>query len=319
MSTASACPMNPATVDDLSMRSNSVSSGSWLTVQGVVWGGLSVAILSGWFVVTRLGLRHDLRVWDVIVLRFGEGAVLLTPVLLVGPLRLRFQARSQGISLAVLWGAPFILLVGLGLQATSATLTSAVTPALMPVFAGFIAWTSLAERPRRRQLCGYGLIVAGLLALVYGYVGAEGHVDIGGVAALVTAAVMWGALCIAAAPNRPYVASSRGADLLLVRHLLSAALPRARPFEPDACVRPGVALSIRISGRHDERGRALRFQSRCCLARTASRGRHHCTYAGHGDSFGDTGSRRMAIMADGSRYLRHRAGGRIGRCLRQSG
>ncbi|HZC96852.1 MAG TPA: DMT family transporter, partial [Bradyrhizobium sp.] len=56
---------------------------------------------------------------------------------------------------------------------------------------GFIAWTSLAERPRRRQLCGYGLIVAGLLALVYGYVGAEGHLDIGGVAALVTAAVMW--------------------------------------------------------------------------------------------------------------------------------
>ena len=183
--------MNPATVDDLSMRSNSVSSGSWRTAQGVVWGGLSVAILSGWFVVTRLGLRHDLRVWDVIVLRFGEGAVLLTPVLLVGPLRLRFQAWSQGISLAVLWGAPFILLVGLGLQATSATLASSVTPALMPVFAGFIAWTSSAERPRRRQLCGYGLIVAGLLALVYGYVGAEGHLDIGGVAALVTAAVMW--------------------------------------------------------------------------------------------------------------------------------
>jgi drug/metabolite transporter (DMT)-like permease len=191
MLTASADPMNLATVDDLSTRSNSVSSGSWRTAQGVVWGSLAVAILSGWFVVTRLGLRQDLRVWDVIALRFGEGTVLLTPALLVGPLRLRFQAWSRGIVLAVLWGAPFILLVGLGLQATSATLTSSVTPALMSLFAGFIAWTFLAERPRRWQLCGYGLIVAGLLALVYDYVWEEGHLELGGVAALVTAAVMW--------------------------------------------------------------------------------------------------------------------------------
>jgi hypothetical protein len=101
MLTASADPMNLATVDDLSTRSNSVSSGSWRTAQGVVWGSLAVAILSGWFVVTRLELRQDLRVWDVIALRFGEGAVLLTPALLVGPLRLRFQAWSQGIVLAV--------------------------------------------------------------------------------------------------------------------------------------------------------------------------------------------------------------------------
>src|SRR5258705_12676160 len=174
MLTASADPMNLATVDDLSTRSNSVSSGSRRTARGFAWGSLSIAILSGWFVVTRLGLRHDVRVWDVIALRFGEGAVLLTPALLGGFLRLRFQAWSQGIVLAVLWGAPFVLLVGLGLQATSATLTSSVTPALMPVFAGLIAWTFLAERPRGRQLCGYGLIVAGLLARIYGYAWEEG-------------------------------------------------------------------------------------------------------------------------------------------------
>lgn len=183
--------MNLATVDDLSMRSNSVSSGSWRTAQGVVWGGLSVAILSGWFVVTRLGLHHDLRVWDIIALRFGEGAVLLTPALLVGPLRLRLQVWSHGIVLALLWGAPFILLVGIGLQATSATLSSSVTPALMPVFAGLVAWTFLGERPRGRQLCGFALIAAGLLALVCAYIQAEGRIDVGGAVALVMAAVMW--------------------------------------------------------------------------------------------------------------------------------
>jgi drug/metabolite transporter (DMT)-like permease len=212
MLTASADLMNLATLDHLSTRSNSVSAGSWRTAQGVVWGSLSVAILSGWFVVTRLGLRQDLRVWDVIALRFGEGALLLTPVLLVGPLRLRAKAWPNGIILALLWGAPFILLVGLGLQATSATLTSSVMPALVPVFAGFVAWTFSGERPSGRQLCGYGMIAAGLLALVYVYVQAEGRLDIGGAAALVTAAVLW-ALYTLRLP-RAGVTSLQGAALI---------------------------------------------------------------------------------------------------------
>jgi len=154
-------------------------------------GIVAVVVLSGWFVVTRVGLRQDLRIWDVMALRLGEGALFLTPVLLVGPLRLRVLVWPGGIILALLWGAPFILLVALGLQATSATMTSSVTPALMPVFAGFVAWIFLAERPSRRQLSGYGMIAVGLLTLVCVYVEAEGRLDIGGAGALVAAAVLW--------------------------------------------------------------------------------------------------------------------------------
>jgi drug/metabolite transporter (DMT)-like permease len=183
--------MNLTAVESTMTRLSRTSSDYWRIAHGVVWAGLSVAVLSGWFVVTRMGLRHELRIWDVMALRFGEGAILLTPALLIGRLRLPVHAWAQGIVLAVLWGAPFILLVGMGLQVTSATFTSSVTPALMPVFAGLIAWRFFGEIPRERQLFGYGLIAAGLLALVYGYVSAEGRVDIGGAAALVTAAAMW--------------------------------------------------------------------------------------------------------------------------------
>lgn len=183
--------MSIASVDDLSPQSNQAVPNSWRIAQGVIWGGLAVVVLSGWFVVTRLGFRQHLRVWDIMALRFGEGALFLTPVLLVGPLRLRVQAWPSGIILALLWGAPFILLVGLGLQATSATLTSTITPALVPVFAGFVAWTFLGERPNRRQLSGYGMIAAGLLALVCIYVQVTGGLDIGGATALVTAAILW--------------------------------------------------------------------------------------------------------------------------------
>ena len=53
----------------------------------------------------------------------SAGAVLLTPALIVGPLRLRLRGmvprHCSGGTLE-----PFILLVGMGLQATSATLTS---------------------------------------------------------------------------------------------------------------------------------------------------------------------------------------------------
>src|ERR1700739_511786 len=209
--------MNIATVDNLPARSNMAVSNHWRIAQRVIWGSLAVVVLSGWFVVTRLGLRQDLRVWDVMALRFGEGALFLTPVLLVGPLRLRGQAWPGGIILALLWGAPFILLVGLGLQATSATMTSTVTPALMSVSAGFVAWTFFGERPSRRQLSGYVMIAAGLFVLVCIDVQATGRLDIGGAAALVTAAVLW-AVYTAAASSRRDLASDCCTHLLLVGH-----------------------------------------------------------------------------------------------------
>src|SRR6516164_7877632 len=69
--------------------------------RGIAWGGMSVAVLSGWFVVTRLGLRHDLRVWDVIALRFSDGTLLLTPALLVGPIRLPLGPRAAAAIIAL--------------------------------------------------------------------------------------------------------------------------------------------------------------------------------------------------------------------------
>lgn len=159
--------------------------------RGVMWAGLAVAILSGWFVVTRLGLRHEMRIWDVVALRFGEGALFLTPVLLVGPTRLPPRAWLQGALLALLWGAPFILLVAIGLQLTTASLTSTVTPTLMPVFAGLIGWALIGETPSVRGLAGYALIVCGLFALVYGHAVRIGPIDAGGTTALVGAAFLW--------------------------------------------------------------------------------------------------------------------------------
>jgi drug/metabolite transporter (DMT)-like permease len=162
-------------------------------IYGSGWAALSLAILSGWFVVTRLGFRHELGVWDIIALRFGEGAILLTPSLVGGKFRLPLRSWIRGIPLAILWGAPFIFLVGTGLRLTSATLASSIAPALMPVFAGAMGWLAFGERPRPPQIFGYVLIAAGLVALIATCSSLTGRPDSLGLLCLTVAAAMWAA------------------------------------------------------------------------------------------------------------------------------
>src|SRR5271168_3415729 len=132
------------------------------SLTGFGWAALSVTVFSGWFVVTRFSVTHDLRVWDVMALRFGGGALILLPVLCPRAPRLPGRAWLEGLLFAALWGAPFVFFVALGLQLTSAAQASAVTPALMPVFAGLIGFLVWGEPPARSRLLGYVAIVGGL-------------------------------------------------------------------------------------------------------------------------------------------------------------
>jgi drug/metabolite transporter (DMT)-like permease len=159
---------------------------------GFAWAAITVTIFAGWFVVTRFGVsHHTLRVWDVIALRFGGGAVLLLPALLRPGHRLLPRLWLEGLLYAILWGAPFVLFVTLGLELTSAAEASSVTPALMPVFAGLLGWLVLGEAPGRLRLLGYGAIVAGLAGLVAVSAAAQGRFSLPGILALAVAALMW--------------------------------------------------------------------------------------------------------------------------------
>lgn len=155
---------------------------------------MALAILSGWFVVTRLVITSDLRVWDVVALRFSGGALVLLPVLLGQCRLLPWRAWLQGLPLAILWGAPFVLLVAFGLRLTSAADASSVTPGSMPIFAGAFAWAVLDERPAGRRLAGYGVILAGIAVLIWANAGSG--ISVVGLAALVAAAAMWAAYTV---------------------------------------------------------------------------------------------------------------------------
>ncbi len=160
------------------------------SLSGFGWAALSVTVFSGWFLVTRISVTRELRVWDVMALRFGIGALVLLPVLFGRAARLPRRAWREGLLFAALWGAPFVFFVAFSLQSSSAAQASAVTPALMPVFAGLIGWLALRERPGELRLLGYVIITGGLAALVAGNALSEGRFNLGGIASLTLAAAL---------------------------------------------------------------------------------------------------------------------------------
>jgi drug/metabolite transporter (DMT)-like permease len=155
------------------------------------WATLAVTIFAGWFVATRFAVTHSLRVWDVVALRFGVGAALLIPVLLRSHGSLRRRDWIQALWFALLWGAPFVLMVAFGLRLTSITLASSITPAMMPVFAGLIGWAALREAPGRARLTGYAAIVVGLVGLTASNATGALSFNPPGILCLVLAALSW--------------------------------------------------------------------------------------------------------------------------------
>jgi drug/metabolite transporter (DMT)-like permease len=73
-------------------------------LSGFAWAAVTVTIFAGWFVVTRFGVTHDLRVWDITALRFGVGALILLPVLFGRIGRLPTGAWIEGLLFSALWG-----------------------------------------------------------------------------------------------------------------------------------------------------------------------------------------------------------------------
>jgi drug/metabolite transporter (DMT)-like permease len=164
---------------------------SRIRLSGFGWAALTVMIFSGWFVVTRLGVTRELRIWDIAALRFGIGAILLAPTVVRRGSRLSAAAWGEGLIFAVLWGVPFVLLVALGLKLTSAAQAASVAPTLMPVFAGVLGWGFLRERQGRSRWIGYAAIITGLVCLVGAGVAVHGKPNPFGIFALTAAAAMW--------------------------------------------------------------------------------------------------------------------------------
>jgi drug/metabolite transporter (DMT)-like permease len=150
-----------------------------------------VTIWAVWAVATRHAVTHDLPPAALGLVRFGVPALLLIPI----SGRIGLFPKGLGIvkGLGLLGsGAPFFLVVALGMQFAPAAEIGPLLPGTMPLFVALIGWLVFGERLGRIRVAGFGLILVGVVCigghgLLYAGNGAwRGHL------LLLAGACLWG-------------------------------------------------------------------------------------------------------------------------------
>src|SRR5690348_1327220 len=84
-------------------------------LRGAVFGLAGVSIWAGWSVITRLAVTTSLDALDIPALRFGVAGLLLLPIVIRRGLALDRLGWSGLAGLILGTGAPYALVVALGL------------------------------------------------------------------------------------------------------------------------------------------------------------------------------------------------------------
>jgi len=135
-------------------------------LRGVVFGFAAVSIWAGWSVITRLAVTTSLDAWDIPALRFGVAGLLLAPILMRRGIALDRLGWLGLAGLIVGTGAPYALVVALGLRFAPAYDAGALNPGCMPLFVVLIVAAVLGEKPSTAQKIGLPLIASGALIII---------------------------------------------------------------------------------------------------------------------------------------------------------
>lgn len=164
---------------------------------GAAFGLAAVGIWAGWIVVARLGLTTSLTPWDIAALRFGVAGVLLLPYLLRHGLALDRLGRLGFAAVLVGGGAAMVLVANAGLVFAPAAHAGALFPGVMPLQVAALAAFLLGEAFTRQKRIGFGLILAGALAIVWGAGGTLGTAQNLGHALFLAAGFLWACYTVA--------------------------------------------------------------------------------------------------------------------------
>src|SRR6516164_5842456 len=138
-------------------------------LKGALFGLAAVSIWAGWSAMTRLAVTTGLDAWDIPALRFGVAGLLLLPIIARRGLALdRLGWLGLG-GLIVGTGAPYALVVAVGLRFAPAYDAGALNPGCMPLFVALIAAIVLREKPSKAQKFGLSLILSGALIIIGGH------------------------------------------------------------------------------------------------------------------------------------------------------
>lgn len=147
----------------------------------------AILIWSFWPVWTRHGVTGSLAPEDIVLLRFGVGGALFLPFLLLQAKSIPPRAWIAGLGLAVCQGAPFVLLLAIGLRFAPANHAASLATGAAPLFAAVLGALLFAEPIAKARWLGLLLILGGAGALALASAG--GFATLGDVLFLAAAAM----------------------------------------------------------------------------------------------------------------------------------
>jgi drug/metabolite transporter (DMT)-like permease len=135
-----------------------------LTIRGFAAAGTVVVFWSGFNIVSRLGGRSALTVYDLAALRFGIAAIFLLPVFLHNP---RAIAFPHLLALALFGGLGYSLFVYAGFSFAPASHAGVLVNGGIPFTTALAASMMLGFRPNRGVLIAYALTALGIALIGY--------------------------------------------------------------------------------------------------------------------------------------------------------
>lgn len=166
-------------------------------VRGALFGLAAVSIWSGWIVASRLGLRTSLTPWDITAIRFGVAGVIVLPYLLKKGLAFDRLGWTGLLAIALGGGAPMVLIANAGLLFAPAAHAGALFPGVMPLLVAILAAVVLHEPFTAAKKAGFGLILIGVLGIVWGTGGTIGTRQNVGHLLFIGAGVFWACYTVA--------------------------------------------------------------------------------------------------------------------------
>ena len=126
---------------------------------------LAVIIWAAYPVATRAAVTGAFAPEELVTLRFGVGALIFVPYLLLRWRHIGRAAWLKGVPLTLFHGAGMAALAIAGMQLAPANHAAALGPGVSPAWVAVLGFVVFAQRPSRRAVLGAALCVAGVLLL----------------------------------------------------------------------------------------------------------------------------------------------------------
>lgn len=143
-----------------------------LRSRGLAFAFLALLIWSFWPVWTRQGVTHGLAPEDIVFLRFSVGGLIFLPFLWRQAKTISRRGWIAGFGLALCQGAPFVLLMAMGLRHAPANHAASLATGASPIFAALLAAMLFAEPIAKVRWAGLLMVAGGAGALAIASAGA---------------------------------------------------------------------------------------------------------------------------------------------------